>query len=425
MEMTMSKIKPITTDKQLKALKPKSKPYDVRFKNISGLFIRVGKKSKSFKWDRGAGNKPRIITYGSYPAMGLTKVRELHEKAQEQHQAGVFNTGIGDAPKTISELADLFYEKSIVGKRVDTSEPESMIRVHIKPKVGGVKLATATPPTVRALVEPIIDAGYNSRAIKVLSLFKQMIKFAITEGYTENNFASAYTNKTFAISDKKRKRFLADNEFKPVWEGVSNYNSLVTATALKLLMLLGTRTGELRQAQWEGFDAHNKTLSLRAETIKGSKDAKANGDTYIVPLSGVAVGLIEELRGLDDVYIFAGKNDNEPLSKKTITKAVTRIRGRIAVAHFTTHDLRRSCRTHLSILKVDYVVIEKCLNHSLSKLSATDGNYNHDNMLDDRRKALELWTTKVMGLVNPDITAVKDGTSNVVSITDGLMEQVA
>ncbi len=49
--MVSKKRKPIVTDLQLDRLKPEDKPYHVTFAHISGLYVTVGKRSKSFKWD--------------------------------------------------------------------------------------------------------------------------------------------------------------------------------------------------------------------------------------------------------------------------------------------------------------------------------------------------------------------------------------
>jgi len=57
--MSSAKLKAISTVKQLENLPIKDKPYDVRFRDISGLTIRVSTKGvKSFRSDRGSKNTP-------------------------------------------------------------------------------------------------------------------------------------------------------------------------------------------------------------------------------------------------------------------------------------------------------------------------------------------------------------------------------
>ena len=54
------------------------------------------------------------------------------------------------------------------------------------------------------------------------------------------------------------------------------------------------------------------------------------------------------------------------------------------------HDLRSTARSYLAHLGVDVIVAERCLNHSLGGLVAV---YDKHDYMDERRRALDLWTT--------------------------------
>jgi len=70
---------------------------------------------------------------------------------------------------------------------------------------------------------------------------------------------------------------------------------------------------------------------------------------------------------------------------------------RLDIEPFTAHDLRRTCASRMSDLKVDAIVIEKVLGHKLPKILAS---YNKGGMLPERRAALELWQQTIINLVN-------------------------
>lgn len=53
--------------------------------------------------------------------------------------------------------------------------------------------------------------------------------------------------------------------------------------------------------------------------------------------------------------------------------------------HFTVHDLRRTCRSRLSQLKIVSNVAEKCLNH---KIKGVEGVYDQWGYFDERAEAL-------------------------------------
>jgi hypothetical protein len=56
--------------------------------------------------------------------------------------------------------------------------------------------------------------------------------------------------------------------------------------------------------------------------------------------------------------------------------------------HFTVHDMRRTARTHMVSLGVDWFVAERALNH---KLRGTARVYDQYDYFDQRRQALCRW----------------------------------
>ena len=82
---------------------------------------------------------------------------------------------------------------------------------------------------------------------------------------------------------------------------------------------------------------------------------------------------------------------------KAISKAIKRIQERLGIPQWTAHDLRRSFGTQLGeSLQIDPVVIEKCLGHKMPKMMAT---YNKDEMLNQRKEALEQWSRTISELI--------------------------
>jgi integrase len=57
----------------------------------------------------------------------------------------------------------------------------------------------------------------------------------------------------------KRERYLEAQEFKLVWDAISSAPkmSLPVKNGLKILLLTGTRTGELIKAEWKHIDRDN------------------------------------------------------------------------------------------------------------------------------------------------------------------------
>lgn len=74
------------------------------------------------------------------------------------------------------------------------------------------------------------------------------------------------------------------------------------------------------------------------------------------------------------------------------------------IPSWTAHDLRRTFATQLGeALQVDPVVIEKCLGHKMPRIMST---YNKNEMLLQRREALDRWSQLVDDLLQENIVPI-------------------
>lgn len=96
-------------------------------------------------------------------------------------------------------------------------------------------------------------------------------------------------------------------------------------------------------------------------------------------------------------YVISGADGINPISDKSLPKAIIRLQERIGIPKWTAHDLRRTFATQLGeTLRIDPVVIEKCLGHKMPKIMAT---YNKNEMLPERQEALDQWANHIERLV--------------------------
>jgi integrase len=95
----------------------------------------------------------------------------------------------------------------------------------------------------------------------------------------------------------------------------------VTELALRLIILTFVRTGELRGARWEEFDLDQGEWRIPAERMKMRAP-------HIVPLSGQALAVIEELKPLTGQFelLFPSQRDQrKPISENTLVYALYRL----------------------------------------------------------------------------------------------------
>lgn len=386
------------TDSFLKGIKPLPYRCEAADPKTPGLRIRVNPTGKiNFVWyyrDHTTG-KNKVLTLGPYGdkdgQLTLKKAREALETAKKRHEAGELG-GSADIPQTVTELAELFYKDRILPHRSRPDAARQILDHDIIPVIGNKKLNTLTTITVANCVQVVVKRGAAAHAGKVTSLLKQLFKFAEGRGYIDRSPAYALDKKDLGVVEKVRERWLKTEEIKPVWDAIDSAPkmSLPVKNALKVLLLTGVRTGELMQAEWShiNFDA--------AEWYFPKENTKTKSE-WLVPLTPAVIGLIKELEGIHDKYVFAGIDGQ--LNDKALGRAMRRLfeMGLLQIERCTPHDFRRTIRTHLEALNIEPHICEKVLNHSLGRINAI---YNKNNYLDQRRIALEKWADFVDLLVN-------------------------
>lgn len=76
----------------------------------------------------------------------------------------------------------------------------------------------------------------------------------------------------------------------------------------------------------------------------------------------------------------------------------------MGIPEWTAHDLRRTFATQLGeTLQIDPVVIEKCLGHKMPRIMAT---YNRNEMLPQRREALERWAVCIENMMQDNVVYI-------------------
>ena len=228
----------------------------------------------------------------------------------------------------------------------------------------------------------------------MLSTIKQAFNYAVSRGELLVNPAVNIRARDIGGQEKPRDRYLTLEEIKTIWlflDSDKNAISLQIKNALKIIILTGVRTGELRLAKWTELNFEKSLWTIPAENTK-------TGLVIYIHLTELVKSLFLELKDCSmSKYVISGADGISLLNDKSLPKAVIRIQERVGIPQWTAHDLRRTFATQLGeTLQIDPVVIEKCLGHKMPKIMAT---YNKNEMLPQRREALERWTKLIKDLV--------------------------
>ena len=388
-------------------VKPKSKRTEYADTGCRGLRLRVEPSGrKSFVWYYQDHGKNRVLTLGRYgkgeDRLTLKQARKALEKAKEKRTDGVTVAPAADIPKDVEELAERFYTQRILPHRKRPDTVRQILDHDIIPVLGKRKLRSLTAPIVAEMIEGVVNRGAQTHAGSVLSITKQMFKFAESRGYIERSPAYSLDRKDLGVVDNIRDRHLDSDEIKALWQALDKAPrmSAQVRIGLKILMLTGVRTGELLKARWEQIDFNKGEWFIPEENSKTT--------AWIVPLVPAVRALFHELKEIaEDVeedeepspWVMAGRTDG-PITDKVLGRAMRRLfelkdkNGDpvLDIPKCRPHDFRRTLRTHLEDLGIEPHISEKCLNHSLGRIERT---YNRNTLLTQRREALQRWADHV------------------------------
>jgi integrase len=391
--------KSITTDPQIRALKPHDRAYYVSLNDpkYPGLEIRVapdGRKSWSKRY-RTKGGRQRRWTLGTYPTVSLTKAHEKATDAGEDPQAAKEEQR---GAMTFGTFANVYIEKHAKVKKRSWKADEWQLNTYVLSKWKHLPVKGIMRADVRKLLDGIAD-GDTARggrpapilANRVRSLLNRLFKFAIGRDEIDMNPVSG-TEKNG--NERARVRVLTHDEIRTIWQ-VTEALPLEMKATWRLRLLTAQRSGEINGMQWSELDLTTGWWEIPAARTKNAK-------LHRVPLSAPALELLNEIKVTADA--FAKEHPDSPDACYVLRLA----RGKrqqadaaelFELPDFVGHDLRRTAATRMAELRVPAFNISRVLNHSEGKSDVTGKHYNHYEYDDEKKEALNKWASEVLRIV--------------------------
>ena len=120
--------------------------------------------------------------------------------------------------------------------------------------------------------------------------------------------------------------------------------------AIKLLLALGVRKGELLRARWIEFDLDGATDSDPVWRLPASRTKTAA--PISIPLVPAVVGWLKSLAGISSGSEFVFPKRRRDRRQRALHVGIDTLNAALAAVNhgldaFTIHDLRRTMRTHL------------------------------------------------------------------------------
>jgi hypothetical protein len=226
-----------------------------------------------------------------------------------------------------------------------------------------------------------------------------MFRYAMVEVGLEMNPAADLDIVAMPRPPVQHNPFLRMDQLPALLKGLRSYGGDInTRLGLRLLLLTGVRTGELRSASPEQFDLERGLWIIPPVTVKQLqvKLRKENREVppYIVPLPRQAIEIVRYLLAAASPaqqYLLAHRSDlRERVSENTFNAALIRMGYK---DQLTGHGIRATISTALNELGYAGEWIEAQLSHcDPNKIRAA---YNHAEYVEQRRRMMQDWADRL------------------------------
>jgi integrase len=381
---------------------------------LSGLYLVIqpsGAKSWALRY-RYAG-KPKKLTLGRWPIMGVADARAAASEATEAVEHGKDPSAAKKKTKAarmeaqlterdkVKTLIGQYAKRHLAGLKSGATVKRELER-HVVTVWGERDIHDIAKRDVIDLLDDIADSGRVVTANRVRAYLSKFLNWCIERDVIE---ASPAQGVKPVAKESSRDRVLTDDEIRWFWQACEAEGQ-PWGTLGKVLLLTGQRLSEvtgMTDKEISGDLWHlpaDRTKNKRAHDVPLSEDAMAVLDA-IERIDGAA-GLYHTTNGKTALSGF--HKGRGYLADRMGKIAIEEAGEPVEIPHWTFHDLRRTAATGMARLGIPVRVTEAVLNH----VSGTGGGivavYQRHDYADEKRRALEAWarfvTEQVAG--NPE-----------------------
>ena len=376
------------TEAGIRSAKPKSKPY--KLTDSEGLYLLINKNnSRWWRFKYRIDGKEKLLSFGVYPDVSLKLARDQRDAARKQLAMGINPSEHRQTTKQAKEdsfqaVADEWLEQQ--GKKLSpvTLNKAKWLLGLVMTSVGSKPINEIKAPDLLRALRKIEKDGRHETAHRAKQKCGQVFRYGIATGRCDRNIAADLKDALAPVVTTHRAAITkpaAIGELLRAIDGFAGQPS--TVAALKLLPLVFTRPGELRQAAWDEFDLDAAMWVIPAHRMKMRVE-------HTVPLSKQAVTILRELHfitGNGELAFPAIGNKSRPISENTLNGALRRLG--YGQDEMCSHGFRTMASTTLNTLGWNADVIEAQLAHQ--DKNSIRRIYNRADHLNERKKLMQSW----------------------------------
>jgi len=378
------------------ALDAVSVPGRYSFEGHAGLMLNVRPTGlKTWLYRSRIAGVQRVETLGNYPAMTFDKASNLAGERRMSASAGInpvesVRAAIADRlavtakqnkrPCFIDFAPRCLAEFEAIGKKSVRAQRLTLARIPVE--FSGLKFAEITRLNVSELLDTF-DAPSAKR--HVLALVRVILSKAKKRGLIGENPAIGADVPTMG----KRDRVLTDCEIGTLWHAKPKGVRAISLDAMLIQLATAQRIGEVLAMRWGDIDAGVWTIP--SHVAKNKRE-------HFVHLSPSALQIIER-QPRQRAYVFAPTRGDGPMRADSLASVLEKVRDQTGLAHFGTHDLRRTAATRIAALGISPHVLEAVLNHKTGTVSGVAALYNRYEYSAEKKAALAAWGNELERIV--------------------------
>jgi integrase len=347
--------------------------YDGGPDSVAGFGARITAGGhRAFVLNYYAGGRERRYTIGSWPDWTCTAARK--EARRLRHLVDQGGDPLADAQAereapTVNDLIARFKTEWLPKKRPGTQrEYQGMIRLHIAPTFGRIKVAAVSHDDIDKLHRRITADGAPYGANRVASLCSRLFSLAVRWNMRATNPAKGIElNKEYG-----RRRYLRGPELEALLKALAAYPNRDIANVFRVLLATGARRGEVLAMRWADLDLDRGLWSKPPSATKQQQP-------HETPLAKPVQLLLAEIRqkqtaGRRQLPEFVFPSNSKVGCLTDVKKAWRRICKQAGLADLRIHDLRHSYASVLVSHGASLPLIASMLGHASA---ATASRYSH------------------------------------------------
>lgn len=394
------------TDTAIRKMRPEAKTY--RKADGGNLFIEVRPTgSKLWRLAYRFEGKQKLAAFGKYPEVSLMRAREKRLAAKTLLADGFDPVAKAKAGKAEQAALNEHTFTAIATELMEKLRKEGKADITLNKKqwlldmaiadFGNMPITHLTTSIILDTVRKVEKAEKYETASRLRSTVGQVCRHAIHTGRAKTD--PTYALKGALITPKVTHMAAAieRDAFTTIVRKVWAYEvgGPSTRAALKLMALLYSRPGEMRNALWEEFDLAKGVWIIPEERTKTRRE-------HTKPLPKLAIEILEQVRRETGsnyrVFPSANKQDR-PISENTMTQALRRM-GIDQKTH-SSHGFRASAS---SLLNESGLWNEDAIEAELSHIvnDQVRRAYNRTRYWEERVRMADWWAGEIKRMVNKE-----------------------